>query len=175
MLRKTSMVIFMLMAFASVLSASILPVINYSFDMDTGRSLVKYDILNIDDDLNLSEITIWFDVDLYSNLRIESDLSPTMEGLDHVLVEPDRLLGLDGFYDLMFRSDEIQVGSVKNILISFDWHGVDLPGEQVFDLVDSESFEVKGSGVTVAVPEPVTLSFLAIGVGIVYLKRNNNQ
>lgn len=117
----------------------------------------------------ISAFTIWFDEMLYADLSVESSAVIT-QNWDQELAQPDSLLLDDGFYDVLETAGPILIGQVvTGFSVAFDWLGDNAPAEQnfeVFNPMDYSQPVTTGS----TVPEPATMSLLALGT-VVLLRR----
>jgi hypothetical protein len=124
------------------------------------RYAVENDTLSVD----IEELTVYFDVDLFENLRMPT--APT--DWDPLVIQPDTVLGDDGFLDVLALGSGIPPGgSLGAFTIWADFLGPGTPGRQPFEILDPLTFTVLDSGFTVpaagAVAEPTTLWLFGIG------------
>jgi hypothetical protein len=112
------------------------------------------------------EFTIYFDVGLYSNLRLATGPSTW----DPIAIQPDPSLPDDGFYDALALAAPVNQGEVlSGFSIVFDLLGGGTPGSQAYDIVDPLTFAAIFSGQTARTPsttpvlEPESFSMLLIG------------
>lgn len=150
---------------AVVLVARVCPAdpVTIRFDVDDlgeGRYQYTYALANDSLASPLTEFSIWFPLGSYENLVLA-----TPESLasiwDDFVVQPDPLLGDDGFYDALLLSGEVPWGGeVDGFAVQFDWLGKGTPGAQRFDVVDPTTFETLYSGQSI--PEPTS----AVLVGV---------
>lgn len=134
----------------------------------------NYTVDNDDPADPVYEFTIFFDLGLYSNLRLAS--APA--GWDALAIEPDANLPDDGFYDALALAGPVYPGQLlSGFSIVFDYLGLDSPSSQRYDIIDPATFEIISSGLTerpasTHVPEPGTLMLLLMGlVGTSLLRR----
>jgi hypothetical protein len=120
----------------------------------------------------INEFTIWFDVDSYDKLTINTP-NPPANNWDVIIWQPEPLLDDDGGYDALAKGLSIGVGqSVTGFSVSFNWSGTGLPGPQYYEIIDPGSFETIESGWTV--PEPATIMLFVFGF-LVLKKNPKNQ
>jgi hypothetical protein len=112
------------------------------------------------------EFTIFFDLGLYSNLR----LAAAPATWDAIAIQPDPNLPDDGFYDALALGAPINQGALlSGFSIVFDFLGVGTPGSQAYDIVDPLTFAVISTGQTslttstTPVSEPETLVVVLLG------------
>jgi len=135
-------------------------------DLGLGKWQYSYDVTNISLTPAIEEFTIWFDYELYDNLAVVMPDTPA--GWDQVVWQPEPVLEDDGGYDALALTLGIGTGeSVSGFSVSFDWLGIDKPGSQLYEIIDTLTFETIDSGWTI--PEPATL--LLLGLGGVMLRR----
>lgn len=154
------------LALACASSANAAP-IYYEAETLGGNSW-RYDYTVGNDSLYpIYEFTIFFDLGLYSNLRMAS----APDGWDPLAIQPDPNLPDDGFYDALALSGAITSGNLlSGFSIVFDYLGTAAPGAQRYDIVDPVTFQVVSSDLTVrlptnSVPEPSALALLLLGLG----------
>ena len=112
---------------------------------------------------SIDEFTIFFDVNLYANLAVDS----TPASWDPIVIQPDTAIPDDGFYDALALSTGIAPGdSLGGFSVQFDFLGAGIPGEQFFDVVDPTTFASLDSGLTQAsaVPLPAAIGLFASGL-----------
>ncbi len=144
-------------------------------DLGSGRWQYTYEVTNISLTPAIKEFTIWFDYGLYDNLAIET-LDPPASDWDELIIQPEPVLGDDGYYDALALGVGIGIGeTVSGFAISFDWLGAGQPGPQFYEIVDPVTFVTIDSGYTVLIPEPATLLFLALGGLILRRKRISHK
>jgi hypothetical protein len=139
--------------------------ITYDVVQEAGDSWVySYEVTN-NGSAPIEEFTIWFDLDLYSNLSLVS----TAQGWDPLVIERDLLLPHDGFFDALADiGSALAPGfSLGGFSVRFDFLGAGRPGSQAFDILSTDPFGIIESGVTrpraVAVSEPMILLLWMIG------------
>ena len=149
---------------------------------DLGGGSWQYDYTVDNDSLGHSifELTIYFEVGLYSNLVAHSE----PDGWDPLVIQPGSFDGLnDGFYDALSFTG-IDAGSSAGLFsVRFDWEGsVDNLAGQRFEIIDPEDFveprdfSVLDEGITVAssvVPVPAAAWLFGSGlIGLIgYARR----
>jgi hypothetical protein len=120
--------------------------------------VVENDTLTLD----IEELAVYFDVDLFENLR----LATAPPDWDPVVVQPDVLLRDDGFLDVLALFAGIPPGgTLGGFTIQADFLGPGVPGRQRFEILDPVTFAILDSGftvpaATVPVPEPGLLWLL---------------
>jgi hypothetical protein len=149
--------------------------ITYDVAQETGNSWVySYEVTN-DGSEPIEEFTIWFDLDLYSNLSLVS----TAGGWDPLVVQRDLALPHDGFFDALADiGAALAPGlSLGGFSVRFDFLGLGTPGSQAFDILSTDPFGVIESGVTrprvVPVSEPMILvlwMLAALGVAVLAVR-----
>jgi hypothetical protein len=124
--------------------------------------IIKNDMLSLD----IEEFTIWFDVDLYENLTVGS----TPADWDPLIIEPDTTVppdGDDGFYDALSLVSGIAPGSsLGGFNLQFDYLGAGTPGDQFFEIIDSDNFATIDDGFTqsAVVPLPTAVWLFVSGL-----------
>lgn len=99
----------------------------------------------------LEQFTIYFDRAIFSNLAVTA----TPPDWDSLVVQPDPELPADGFFDSLAVGSGLPIGGgINGFAVSFDFSGPGEPAEQIFEVVDPDTFEVLESGSTPAVPAP---------------------
>jgi hypothetical protein len=147
----------------------------FSTELEEGRWRYVYRVTNQSLAHAVAEFTIWFEVDVYDNLLVET-LDPLAADWDELVVQPDPILHDDGFYDALALEDGILTGeSAGWFRVSFDWLGEGMPGPQAFDIIDPDTFEVIYSGVTVFIPEPSTGALMIIFLSFFTLRRQRRR
>lgn len=112
--------------------------------------------------------SVLFDLFLYENLAVTA--SPA--DWDSIVFQPDPGLPDDGIFDTLALGLGIAPGAMQGgFSVSFDFLGTGTPGEQFFDIFDSD-FRIVFSGETTAidsvpVPEPTSLALFAVGLLLV--------
>jgi hypothetical protein len=130
--------------------------ITYDVVQESGNSWVySYEVTN-DGSESIEEFTIWFDLDLYSNLSLVS----TAPGWDPLVIQSDLQLPHDGFFDALADiGSALAPGlSLGGFSVRFDFLGSGRPGSQAFDILSTDPFGVVQSGVTRALVVPVPVS-----------------
>jgi len=142
-------------------------------DIGSDRWQYSYNVTNISLTPAIKEFTIWFDYGLYDNLSIETP-DPLSSDWDELLIQPEPVLGDDGYYDALALGVGIGIGeTVSGFAISFDWLGAGQPGSQFYEIIDPVTFETIDSGWTI--PEPATLLLLSLGGIILRRKRIGHE
>jgi hypothetical protein len=143
----------------------------FGTELEGGRWRYAYEVTNQSLAQAVAEFTIWFEVDVYDNLLVET-LDPPAADWDELVVQPDPILHDDGFYDALTLEDGILTGeSAGWFRVSFDWLGEGMPGPQAFDIIDPDTFEPLYSGTTVFIPEPSSGVLLIIFLILFTLRR----
>lgn len=141
-------------------------------DIGAGRWQYTYDVYNISLTEEVEEFTIWFDYELYDNLIIVTGiLEPPLSSWDEIVVQRERVLKDDGYYDAVSVASNIGIGeSVSGFSVSFDWLGTGNPGSQFYEIIDPVTFGTIESGYTI--PEPATWLLLLTGVAFLRFRQN---
>lgn len=124
----------------------------------------------------IEEVTIYFSLDLYSDLL--SVGQPLNWG--NVVVQPDPSVPADGFLDSLTLSAAILPGqTLAPFSVQFTWLGSGAPGSQFFEVVDPVTFTAMDSGTTtvflpsLSVSEPGTIPLAVLGFAVLLqLSRN---
>jgi hypothetical protein len=96
------------------------------------------------------------------------------------LMEPNTLGSpIDGEL-LAFNIAGIAPGESEVIIVSFDWLGSGIPGSQLFEIVDANTWATVGYGFTTSadvpeIPEPQTLVLLGTGLVALAAYRRNRK
>lgn len=133
-----------------------------------------YTVNNSMPSLRFDELTVYFDVNRYSTLA--SPLAPP--GWDPIVIQPDIHIPANGFYDALNLSGINTTGaSISEFFVSFDYIFAGTPSSQTYELVDSSTFSIVGSGMTIeapvvpnppsTVPEPSSLLLMLLGLASV--------
>ena len=140
--------------------------LNYSLEnLGDSKWQYHYQLSNINLEQPIKEFTIWFDSSLYDNIEVASQNNQW--DFIKLLNVPNLGLGLDG----LALDTGISQGQVsQSFSVSFDWIGQDLPTSQSFEVVDSDTYNVLDSGVSIAVPEPTSLAVFSIA-GLILRRR----
>lgn len=150
-------------------------VIDYVATQLTGNKWrYDYHVTNNTLSVPITEFTIFFHRNFYSNLSVAS--SPA--DWDALVAQPDPAIPADGFFDaLAIPIPLLPVGifpggTAAGFAVVFDYLGANSPGRQHFDIVD-ERFNVVDSGFTGSpVSSPATLALILAGIGLFpFLKR----
>jgi hypothetical protein len=148
--------------------------INYDLVSLGGTSYrYEYTVTN-DGSLGATPIE-WFDILFDPSLYDETSLTivtpdPPASDWDETFLQPGLLVPVD--YDAYAKSGGITNGtSVSGFAVQFSWLGTGTPGAQPFEVYDTSTFALVGSGSTTnigaVVPEPGTLFlFLLPSAGV---------
>ena len=118
----------------------------------------------------IAQFTIYFDPDLYSDLDETTALGPS--GWDVLVIQPDRGLPDDGFFDALNETSPVLTGeTLTGFSVSFFWLGTGAPGSQPFDILDPVTFAPLVSGTTTIVPLPAPISLCLLGLAGLQLFR----
>lgn len=122
----------------------------------------QYSILN-DDLASLDNFSIYFDQNFVSNITV--DTAPLDWSAD--AYQPDLNIPDDGFVDSYTFNDALTNGqALVGLTVSFDWSGLNQPGNQRFDIFDTD-WNLIDTGQTQAVAqvsEPATGVLMAMGI-----------
>ena len=162
-----------LASFFFTCTAFALPVTKIQYEatgLGSGRWQYSYGVSNISLTEAIEEFTIWFDFGLYDNLAIETS-DPPAGDWDELVIQPEQVLGDDGYYDALTLGLGIDIGETESgFTVSFEWLGVGQPGSQFYEIIDPDTFETIDSGYTI--PEPGTLLLLGLGSAVFRRKRS---
>lgn len=133
-----------------------------------------YTIDNPHPGATFDEITVYFDLTKATSLVLAA--SPT--GWDALLIQPDLAIPADGYLDVINLDGPVAPGaSVSGFSTTFTSLVADSPGAQRFELYDSSTFALLGSGMTtpiapvLGVPEPQTVALMLAGLLVLGLRR----
>jgi hypothetical protein len=121
--------------------------------------------------VSIKEFTLWFDPGLYTNLVVTTP-APLSNAWNEIVWQPEPVLHDPGAYDALVRLSNPGIGtgqSVEGFSISFEWLGQGTPGAQYYEIINPDTFETIDAGYTI--PEPTTLSLLALGAISLYKSR----
>jgi hypothetical protein len=150
--------------------------------VNLGGSSWRYDYTVVNDALAapLEELTIFFDLGLFSNLSVVT--SPA--GWDSIVIQPDPGLPDNGFFDSLALAGGLAWGASQDgFSVSFDWLGANAPGAQLFSVVDPTDFHTIESGLTstsstqppAGVPEPGPLTLVSAALAGIALARRRRR
>lgn len=130
----------------------------------------EYNLATQAGDPTVRELTIYFDRNLYSNLSVAA--SPP--GWDSLVAQPDPGIPSDGFFDSLSLNGGLPPGVLQDgFSVLFTFLGTSKPGNQLFEIVDPESFATLTQGLThplgtpqVDVPEPDTPALNLVGLAV---------
>lgn len=135
-----------------------LSVLSYSLeDLGGSRWQCNYQLGNIALEEPIEEFTIWFDNTFYDDITI----APQDPQWDLTLLLDVPNLG-DGFDALALDTGISRGQASPSFSVSFDWLGQEPPAPQFFEVVDTDTYQVLDSGISVEVPEPTSLAILSI-------------
>jgi hypothetical protein len=140
-------------------------------DLGLGRWQYTYDVRNLGLVEGIEEFTIWFGINHYADLAIETQ-DPSASTWDEIVWQPEPVFSDDGGYDALATGLSIQTGeSIYGFSVSFDWMGTGDPGSQFYEIVipNTSPMIVVDSGWTI--PEPETLFLVLAGIGIISKKQ----
>lgn len=142
-------------------------------DLGAGRWQYTYDVHNVSLTGGIAEFTIWFGVNDYASLAIETQ-DPPASTWDELVWQPEPVFNDDGGYDALATGLNITPGqSVYGFTVSFDWLGVDVPGSQYYEIIDPDTFATIEDGYTI--PEPTTLLFIFTGIGLISRRQKGEE
>jgi len=132
-----------------------------------GGNSWRYDywVDNTSAPVDFDEVTIFFDSTRFSSLRAAT--APT--AWDLLVVQPDLAIPADGFLDGIRLAGSFGAQAAQLFSITFDYAGIGAPASQRFELIDSATFAVRESGLTLpaavpAIPEPRGLALLGVAM-----------
>ncbi len=124
----------------------------------------NYSITNTTQASGLDEFTVYFNLNDYANLTVES--SPN--DWSSIVAQPDPQLPADGFFDAQSLGSGLSLNSSQSgFSVDFTWLGSEAPGAQPFDIVDPTTFATLESGTTAAIAPvalPAPLWLLCVGI-----------
>jgi hypothetical protein len=135
---------------------------------NVGGDVWRYDysVENVGLSIEISEITVYFDQTLFSDLALVS----VPLGWDGLVVQPDPNLPSDGFFDALALAGGIPSGlQLAGFAASARFNGVGIPGNQRFELYDAD-FHILAAGQTTPIPEPSPLMLMFFGALVLYAK-----
>ena len=146
--------------------------ISYSLTSLGGASWqYNYTVKNLSLSQAVKEFTINFDADSCRNLAV---VAPSPAGWDAIVMQPEPFLHDGGAYDALTSGGGILGGqNVSGFAVRFDWLGGGAPSSQLYNIVNPVTFETIDSGTTV--PEPATLSIMAMGSLLLARRRGLTQ
>jgi len=170
MRKRASFLLIFVFIFASDVFAVMLTEIRYNAnDVGSGRWEYTYEVKNISLELPIEEFTIWFDYGKYDNLVITTP-DPPAGNWNQIVIQPEQLIGDDGFYDAYVLATGISEGEiVSGFSVSFDWLGQGLPGSQFYEIINPVTFETIDWGITV--PEPATLTLFGFAMLFIFRRQ----
>lgn len=140
--------------------------VRYDLSLVAGTTW-QYDFSVTNDSLaaSIDEFTIFFDRATFSNLQLVS--APV--GWDPLAVQPDAGLPQDGYFDWLALSSGIAPGQSLGLFrVRVNFGGASMPGNSLFQVVDSRTFATLDQGFTTptvtAVPEPSSMALLMSGL-----------
>ena len=103
---------------------------------------------------------------------IDRSLAASPAGWDPLVIQPDPALPADGYLDVIDLGGTVPAGAlVAGFSVTFTSLTAGSPGPQRFELYDSSSFNLRGTGLTAAlgstttpVPEPEVIVLLLGGL-----------
>ena len=154
---------------ATVITFDVASVVGNTFEY---TYVVDNDTLPVE----IEEFAIYFDVDLFENLR----MATAPPDWDPQVIQPDTILRDDGFFDALALVGGIPPGgSLGGFTILADFLGAGTPGRQRFEILDPVTFDVLDSGFTVPagvmVPEPMTLWLFGLGLAAIGYRRKGTS
>jgi hypothetical protein len=136
---------------------------------------LSYDCSNNSLSVPISELTIYFNPSVFSNVAIGPSQPSSWNDPIAVQSDPAFLPGLSGygFFDTVASTTGIAVGgSLAGFTTLVDYSGSGTPSGQIFQVVDPATFDTldqgqtRQAGVIASVPEPGTLPLLLLAAFI---------
>lgn len=125
-----------------------------------------YNITNDTLRFDIEEFTIFFDPRFYENLNVTS----TPINWDSLVIQPDLNIPDDGFYDAQALVAGISPeASFNGFGVQFDYLGTGAPSQQLFNIVDPNTFALLDFGMTQAVVVPLPAAMWLFGSGALSL------
>lgn len=140
-----------------------------------GEGVWRYDYSITAPAFDFDQFTLYFDISQFGPLS--AAIGPA--GWDMLSLDPDPAIPADGLLDGLHLDGPLPQGAtVTGFSVNFRYLGLDTPGAQPFELLDSSSLRVLQSSVTTAVPEPrPALLFVAgaLGLGVLGTRRRRQD
>jgi hypothetical protein len=141
-------------------------------DQGAGMWLSNVEIINDALMVNIDEIVLIFDFNLYSNLSIVT--SPI--DWDPLVFQPEPLIPDDGIIDILALIAGLAPSeTLTGLSVTFEWLGTaNSPGALLFEILDPNTFNVISSGSTTLetttaptpVPAPPTLALFLLSLAL---------